>query len=271
MFMTRRWLGALALAVVFCVVAIFLGRWQWHRYENKEAIANRITDHYHAKPVPLRSVLATPDTRMPVAVEWTPVTATGRYVPKSTQLIRNRPNNSIYGYEVIVPLRLDKGGVLLVDRGWVPNAKTAEIRPHVPPPPTGEVTVTGWLREGEPNLGRQMPAGQLASINIGQAQQRIHGNVFDTYVIRKHESPANGQPVKAPDALEAPTTDTGPHLAYAFQWWAASGVGFILVFVGVRRQKLDEDWQREHAGEAGAGTPPPPRPKKVWIWDEEDA
>jgi cytochrome oxidase assembly protein ShyY1 len=270
---TRRWLGALALAVAFCVAAIFLGRWQWHRYEAKDTVADRITAHYHADPVPLRSVLPTPHTGMPASDEWTPVTVTGRYDASSTQLIRNRPNHGVYGYEVLVPLHLQHGGVLLVDRGWVRNAKTAATLPDVPPPPDGRVTVTGWMREGEPNLHRDMPGGQLASINLGQAQQRIDGNVFETYVIMKHEDPANGQPVTRPKPLEQPSTDRGPHLAYALQWWAASIVGFVLVFVGVRRQKLDEDWQREHGGEGTDGGPdaPPPRPKKVRIWDEEDA
>lgn len=146
---------------------------------------NYLSAHYQAKPAPLTSVLPTADTPMSVSTEWTPVTATGRYKPRSTQLVRNRPNEGTYGYEVLVPLHLKDGAVLLVDRGWVPNAPAAAIRPDVPQAPHGTVTVTGWLRQGEPNLGRDNPDGQLASINLGQAQRRIDGDLFGA--LRDHE------------------------------------------------------------------------------------
>jgi hypothetical protein len=41
-------------------------------------------------------------------------------------------------------------------------------------------------------------------------------------------------------------------------------VGFVLVFIGVRRE------YRESVGEPGS-SPGQPRQKKVRIWDEEDA
>lgn len=266
----------LAFAALAFVACLLLGRWQWHRYEVKDAVANRITTHYSAAPVPLSHVLATPDAPLPTPAEWTPVSATGRYDAASTLLVRNRPYQGTYGYEVIVPLDVRGGGVLLVDRGWVQNANTASQLPHVPPAPSGTVTVTGWLRQGEPDLGRQELPGQLASINLQQAQAQTGGDVYEAYIILKGEQAANAQHIVRPTPLEAPSTDKGPHLAYALQWWAGSVVGFILVFVGVRRETLDARWAAEHPDEATEpGTPDAPapvgRPKKVRIWDEEDA
>ena len=37
-------------------------------------------------------------------------------------------------------------------------------------PGSGEVTLTGWTIPGERSLGREMPAGQLASINVAEAR-----------------------------------------------------------------------------------------------------
>jgi cytochrome oxidase assembly protein ShyY1 len=96
-----------------------------------------------------------PDTNLPRAQEWTPVTANGRYAAQSLMLVRNRPNNAVSGYEVVVPLTLADGASLLVDRGWIPNGQSATEPPAVPATPVGEITVTGWLRVGEPSLGRR--------------------------------------------------------------------------------------------------------------------
>lgn len=265
--MTRRWLGALSLAVLFAVACFFLGRWQWHRFEVKNHQAQRISRNYNASPIPLGDVLPQQSATLPPSREWTPVTVTGTYDAAHQLLVRNRPFQGDYGYEVVVPLQTLHGGTLLVDRGWVPNARTASDHPEVPPPPRGPVTVTGWLRQGEPSLGRTMLPGQLASINVDEADRQIGRPTYRTYVILKIEQTGANIPIARPQALEAPEVDKGPHLAYAIQWWAVMLVGFPLVFVGARRE-----------AQAGAdaevlvrgGVPRAVKPRKVRIWDEED-
>ena len=110
---------------------------------------------------------------MPVTEEWTKVRAQGRYAAGEPLLVRNRPLEGTYGYEVLSPFTLSDGRTILVDRGWVPNAESAQARPDVPPTPTGTVTVTGWLRPSERSLGRDLPAGQLASIDLPRAEQQL--------------------------------------------------------------------------------------------------
>ena len=267
MLRSRRWLGFLALAAAFAVAAVLLGRWQWHRHEDRVANADRVNAHYDAPPVPLASVLASPDSPMTQAQEWRRVTATGQYRPDSLLLVRNRPHEGVYGYEVLVPLDLTGGGTLLVNRGWVPNAESAATVPDVPATPSGTVTVTGWLRPGEPDLGRDLPPGQLASVNLADARAQIGTDLYDAYLVRGAEVGTAGQPIEAPAALERPDTDLGPHLAYAVQWWLAVPAGFVLEFFGVRRE-----WRDGVAGAvAGEGEPvPAARPRKVRVWDEED-
>ena len=265
---SRRWLGAFAVALAFAVACVFLGRWQWHRHEAKVARADRINSHYRAAPEPLTAALGGTGVPLPVPEEWTRVTATGRYDANELQLVRNRPNNGVYGYEVVVPLTLPDGTAVLVDRGWVQNADRAAERPVVPATPTGRITVTGWLRVGEPSLGRQMPAGQLASINLPEARTATGANLYGTYLIMDRESGSPGQRIVRPVRLEPPDTDLGPHLAYAVQWWLAVPVGFVLVFVGARREWREGQLEDDVA----AGRPPVPvRARKVRIWDEEDA
>lgn len=256
---SRRWLGALAVALAFAVAAFFLGRWQWHRYEGKAARADRIHAHYDATPRPLDDVLGS--TPLPLSQEWTRVTAQGRYAVAQTLLVRNRPFNGTYGYEVVVPLVTDRGTVL-VDRGWVDNAQNAETLPTFPAAPQGLVTVTGWVRQSEPSLDKSMPHGQLASISTVDAARQLGEPLLGGYTILQSERLAAGGTPPRPTPLEAPDTDLGPHQAYAFQWWLAMVGGVALVFFGARREYLD--------GLVEAGDRPR-RPAKVRIWDEEDA
>jgi len=266
--MSRRWLGALAVAALFAVACLFLGRWQWHRHEAKAARAERIDSHYSASPVPLSTAMPRPDVKLPQSQEWTMVTATGRYAAQDVLLVRNRPNNGVFGYEVVVPLQLANGASLLVDRGWIPNGRTAAEPSRTPAMPAGDVTVTGWLRLGEPSLGRKMTNGQLASINLAEAGARTGTSLYGAYLIRRTEAGPPGEPIEHPQALEKPDTGQGPHLAYALQWWLAAPVGFVLVFVGARREHLEGSEPTPTPGQPAA----PARPVKVktWIWDEED-
>jgi cytochrome oxidase assembly protein ShyY1 len=286
--MSRRWLTALAMAALFAVGCYFLGQWQWHRHEDKAARADRIERHYKATPVPLSRVMPRPGADLPRALEWTRVTATGRYAATDAMLVRNRPNNGVFGYEVAVPLRLTNGSALLVDRGWIPNGRTAAEPSRPPATPAGEVTVTGWLRLGEPSLGREPPSGQLASVNLDEASQSMAqsnpGNhpLYGAYLIARTETGAPGVKIQRAQALAPPDTGQGPHLAYAFQWWLAAPVGFVLILVGARREHLDN--LEEAATPAGARTightvgetvgPPVParlvKVRKTRIWDEED-
>lgn len=287
-----RWLLALLVAVVFAVVCVFLGRWQWGRYEDKLLRADTVTSHYAATPVPLASV----ESELPITErgEWTRVTTTGTYAAQQQLLVRNRALDGTPGLEVLVPLDLDDGTGkrLLVDRGWVQNANSAAQLPAVPPAPVGTVTVQGWLRQPEVDLGKNLPAGQLASINVGDAHTQVGGDLLPTYLVLETERTADGGSPARPTPLELPDTDLGPNQAYAFQWWLFAVFGFV--FYGYRIRVLREERRADAApdSEAGVGAPPPasapgvlvpagsagpsgsggraPKPKKVRIWDEED-
>lgn len=254
-----RWLLYLVLAVVFAVITALLGLWQWERHQDRVERRAVVEANYFAAPRPLVEVLPRGQT-LPPGDEWTRVSVSGVYEPADQHLVRNRPHQRVFGYEVLVPLVLDDGQVLAVNRGWVQNAPTAMELPEVPAAPQGRVEVLGWLRPSEPDLGRDLPAGQLASVDLPRMSEAIQEPLAGAYLVLESEAPP---PPERPAALDPPDTSLRSHFAYALQWWLTVPVGLLLVLVMARR----EAQERSGADPARAA---PPRPRKVRIWDEED-
>lgn len=259
---SRRWLGWLALALVAATVCVFLGRWQYHRYQHKISAENHLEANYNGSPVALATAQPDPKQAPGVDGQWTQVRFTGRYDDSAKVLIRNRPLNQTYGYEVLVPMRTTTGDVVFVDRGWIENGKTAAAPDSVPPTPSGTVTVTGWLRAGEPDLKRADVAGQAASINIPLLRELTGlSEARNAYVLRRAETGA-GVPQVLPKDLPKP--DPGGYawinFSYALQWWAAAAAILAFFLLRARREHLDS-----------IGRTKAPKPKRTRIWDEEDA
>jgi len=99
------WIWGLVAVVALAALFVFLGRWQFGRHEGKVVRNTKIDADYAAAAVPLGDLLASPATALPPAVVWRPVRVSGQYEPASTVLVRNRPLDGEYGYEVVVPLR----------------------------------------------------------------------------------------------------------------------------------------------------------------------
>lgn len=254
-----RWLLYLVLAVLFGVITALLGMWQFDRHQDRVERRDVIESNYFGEPEPLVEVLQRGET-LAFGDQWSRVSVSGVYAAEDQHLVRNRPHQRVYGYEVLVPLVLDDGQVLTVNRGWVQNAPTASEIPDVPEPPQGQVEAQGWLRPSEPDLGRDLPAGQLASIDLPRLSEAIDEPLVGAYLVLESENPA---PAERPVALDPPDTGLRSHFAYALQWWLTVPVGLILVLVMARREA------QEQSGTGPARTSPP-KPKKVRIWDEED-
>lgn len=255
--LTPRWLGAVAIALLYAVAAYQLGHWQYDRHEVKVQRNALLDAHYRAAPVPVTDVLSDrPVDR--AADDWTKVRATGTYAGPQL-LVRNRPNNNVFGYEVLAPLRLADGRTVVVNRGWVVNSdRGAAALPDVPDAPRAEVVVVGWVRPLENARGKDLPSGQVASISLPDVEQAWDRQVLDGYVVLDTERLVDGSTPDRPARLEEPDRSLGPHLAYAFQWWLSMPVGLLLIWLGLRRELREE--QPERVGE----------PRKVRIWDEED-
>ncbi|WP_113698999.1 SURF1 family protein [Nonomuraea lactucae] len=257
--LTPRWI-ALHLVVLLVIPAfVLLGRWQFGRFEERSANSDRVTANLAAPPVPLESLAG---QRIKEADRYRAVTVSGSYDAAHGLLVRRRPQQGRPGYYVLTPLMLADGRAVIVNRGWVKAGATADTPPEVPPPPAGQVSVTGRLRlsETEESSGirdlRGLPAGQVLLINtdgIGRAlPYELVGGYVDLTVQRPPAGPAP-EPVPPPEV----GSGGGLNLAYGVQWWLFIGVavgGWILLIrreVADRRSEAREREAPEAAAPAG--------------------
>ncbi|MGL5850376.1 MAG: SURF1 family protein, partial [Phycicoccus sp.] len=238
-----------------------LGWWQYGRHVAKVERNDRLDTFYRADPVPLGSVL-TPAGVDPDR-EWSRVVVRGSY-RSGPVFVRDRTRDGEPGLELLWALEPDVGGpALVVDRGWVAvSAQGAAVLPAAPRAPTGPVEAVGWVRRGEASRGRDLPAGQLASVNVAEAGRELDAEVLPGYLQLESERLPDGSSPPRPEPLGEPDRSLGTHLAYAYQWWLTTALGFWLVWFGIRREL------RAEAPEAPEHRPP--KARKVRIWDEED-
>lgn len=230
---SRRWLGYFALLLIFAIACVLLGNWQFARRAEARAEIARIDRNYDAAPMALAE--AVPDRAVfdENARKWQTVELHGEYGDE-TILVRNRPGRESAGSDLIQALHLDTqsgGGVIFIDRGWVPVSGTDEAPATLPQAPSGPVTVLARLRASEPEVaGRTATKRSVPSINAPLLAE-MTGSGDEAYL------GVYGQLVSEDPAAETgvlpprPERDEGPHLSYALQWYvfiviAAIGVGY---------------------------------------------
>lgn len=246
---SSRWLGYFAMALVFAVACVALGNWQMNRRNAVVENIAKIQQNYSGTVVDYTSAAGNFDELDPTK-EWTQVRMKGTYRTSDERVVRNRPMNGAPGYEVLVPLTLENGDTVIVDRGWLPIGYNEAGHPDVvPQPESGTVEVIGRLKPAEPKLNRGAPEGQLASIDLAEyASQLAYPIKTGAYAQLASESPAAAS---NPTPFAAPSIDEGSHLSYALQWIAFGILAFVGFGYAARMQRRNDDYDAMEAAESG--------------------
>ena len=247
--LTSRWLGYFAMAVVFAIACVALGNWQMNRRNAVVENIHKIQQNYAGAVVDYANIAANFDQLDP-AKEWTQVRLKGTYQNSDQRIVRNRPLNGAPGYEVLVPVTLENGDTVIVDRGWLPIGNNEAGHPDtVPQPVPGVVEVIARLKPAEPKLDRGAPEGQLASIDLKEYAGQVGYPIkTGSYGQLASESPAAAI---NPVAFPAPSIDEGSHLSYALQWIAFGILAFIGFGYAARMQRRNDDFDALEAAESG--------------------
>ncbi|MAT06349.1 MAG: hypothetical protein CL424_15030 [Acidimicrobiaceae bacterium] len=244
-----KWIAFHLLVVAGILLMVNLGFWQLRRLDERQQFNATVEARYDVPPEPLDEVL-TPTTD-PDEVEWRQVTLSGTYLSDGSLTVVNRSQNGRAGANVAVPLRLDDGRIVVVNRGFVPFGSD-----EAPAAPSGDVEVIGRLRESEVRRTGQLsdPSdGELTEvqrIDLPRLETQLPGEVVPMYLDLIESSPA--EPDGPPFPVAPPTLSEGNHLSYAFQWFifaVAVAVGWVLAVRHSVRSRRNE------ASPTQAGTP----------------
>jgi cytochrome oxidase assembly protein ShyY1 len=240
-----RWIAFHLLVVVGVVAMVNLGFWQLRRLDERRAFNAVVEASYDSTPVSFGQLVdrdwrADADGLSAVddsGIAWRPVTVSGTYDESASLRVVNRSQYGRAGDNLVAPLLLDDGRVVLVNRGFVP------LGVDDPPLPGTEVEVLGRLRPSEERsaVGARDPSDGLLTEVQRLDLVRLSRQFTDlapVYLELVSSSPAEAdglpQPVVRPDLSE------GSHLSYAVQWFIFAGavvVGWVLaVRLSIRRR-----------------------------------
>lgn len=227
-----KWLGFHLLVLTAVIVMVNLSFWQMDRLQERREFNASVTARVDLPNTPVEDLLAgisnTAESSLPV-IEWRPVTARGIYRPAHEVQIVNRSQNGRAGRNVVTPLELPTGEMLLVTRGFVP------LGFEIPPAPEGLVAVRGLLRVSQERRTGQLsdPADgvltEFQRLDIDRIAAQTPGALIPMSLQLLEsvppQAPGTLEPVIRPDLSE------GSHLSYAVQWAifaAAVVVGWAL-------------------------------------------
>lgn len=230
------WPGLATLVGVGLLVA--LGTWQMQRLAWKEGLIAAIGERAHAAPVSLAAVEERAGRGEDV--EYTRVAVDGAFDNAREIHLYALDESGAPGFHVIAPLRLGDGGIVLVNRGFVPNdLKDPALR--ATGQLSGEVHVTGLVRHGD-RQGMFIPANDpgrniwywrdmaaMAGAAAGPDAARVHRFIVDA---EAEPVPPGGWPRGGVTRLTLPNR----HLEYALTWYglAAALVAVFIAFAATR-------------------------------------
>ncbi len=254
------------LLLLSSLVLLFsaLGVWQLQRLAWKESLMATVDERIHAQPGPIPAV-ANWNTLNVSELVYLPVSVTGQF-DHSAEIQSLAVSELGSGYWVMTPLRLEGGGSVLVNRGFVPQPmRDPAERPAAAPP--GQVRVTGLLRASEPKGGflrdNDPLAGRWYSRDVDAIAEAtglptpvapffidaadeipLHTNAVDRAKSSGDDAAAVGG---FPRAGLTVVKFRNTHLVYAITWFALallSVVGIVLVLREYWRETLPEPSSR---------------------------
>jgi cytochrome oxidase assembly protein ShyY1 len=240
--LSPKWLGFHLAVLAGVIVMVNLAFWQLDRLDARRDFNSVVIDRADLPSNDIGQLFLgeeeTSDPRLE-EVEWRQATTSGEYLPELQFTVINRSQNGRAGANVVTPLQLADGRILLVNRGFVP------LGFDLPDAPSGPVDVRGLLRVSQERRTGQLsdpPQGvltELQRLDIDRIAAQIPGVVLPMYlqllISDPPETPGFPEPVIRPDLSE------GSHLSYAVQWLifaTAVAAGWVLAIRRSVQQRM---------------------------------
>lgn len=223
-------LWSVLLTLLGCAAFIALGIWQIDRGEGKARRDAQVAAAAQTVPKDLADMardLPPPPQGMVVA------RAEGRYLDTQQLLLYGQSDGTSVGYDVLTPLKMADGSILIVNRGWVPGHDDRKQLPAVP--------VGSDMRKIR-GLWRALPAPGLR-LKVDNCRAGAWPRVL-SYPTWADMRCLYGSTVRPGELLLAPTQADGyvrkwahndglpamRHYSYALQWFSFAALALFLFF-----------------------------------------
>lgn len=237
---SRRFTLLAAAVVLVVLLFVRLGFWQLDRHRQRAAFNAEVAAAATAEPVLLGAAELMRVRAAPAAFVYRPAVASGTPRGAEAFLLRGRSRQGRPGVHLMLPLLLDDGSLLIVDRGWIPSADgvRADPAPFLTELPEAYAGLLFPLHPEE-DLARPLRVEvndrevlTLARLEPSILQAQLAAPPVPLY-LRELPAPERDGP---PYASAAPEPDGGPHLSYAVQWFSFAAIALIgLLILGRRR------------------------------------
>lgn len=245
------------IAVLASILFVRLGFWQLDRHAEKREAAALREARLAEPPVSLATLLEQEEMGPAgEGIEWRRVALRGRWDPAGEVLIRNRVLNGRPGVHVVTPLVLDPEGrtstaaaseveisaELLVLRGWMAAPDAMTPGPIAPPARTGrnDEPLIGVIRTSRDGAGGPMLLSgegaerrpSFAAIDVAAIERSAEDSAsyLPVFVqLLPEEKELMRSPMEAGTLIRVPLPEpgSGPHLAYAVQWFFFAAISLI--------------------------------------------
>jgi surfeit locus 1 family protein len=226
------WVGPGTLALLGVAVLVGLGTWQIERKAWKEGLIAVLTDRLARPPVPLPPPAAW-NRLTPAQDEFRRVEFPAAFLHEAEAVVYSagsafRTDVTGPGYWVFTPARLADGGLVMVDRGFVPEGRQ-DPKSRSDGQVSGEIRIAGVLRWPEGPAWFTPEADPARSLwfrrdPAGMARAKGLGPIAPFYVVQEAPVPPGGLPKPGPLTVHL----SNPHLQYALTWY---GLAVVLVVV----------------------------------------
>ncbi|UYM18328.1 SURF1 family protein [Endozoicomonas euniceicola] len=225
------------LVILLLPLLVFLGLWQFSRYEQKLELEQMLTERLAMSPLFYSEVKRFPDPM------YLPVTVQGRFDASRYFLRDNQVYEGLAGYELIMPFTTTDGRSLLVNRGWL-GSESRETLPDIKTP-EAVVELTGTLYRP---LGKAFTLGDdIWAESWPKRIQTLDFNKMKTALNLEVPSMLLVLADRQPGALQVRPvtmkTTSGKHLGYSFQWFTMA-----LVLLGLYLWQMIKFRKHQHAG-----------------------
>lgn len=228
---TPRWSWALLTALAIAAF-VWLGFWQFHRGVARAQQWQAFEGAGEARDARAEELATLP--------RWARVRVRGHWDDQRQFLLDNISHEGAPGYEVLTVLRLEEGGELLVNRGWVPFSGYRDRLPDVS-------LADGSTADGNAEaLTGRLGTLPVAGLAAGRQPPAIEGSWPRLTSFPEHAEleAARGSALLPPVMLLDPDSGAGylrkwqppglapeRHFGYAMQWWMFAAAALVLFVV----------------------------------------